>query len=180
MDHTGDDSPMNNVTWRTTYASSPDYTMNEYEQRETSDFNQFDDFNYNYEMLGELDEVAPWTEREDRQTVSYPFRLPDFLPDYRIRQHGQYHGPRTSFLMAGGDAPSGSNILPTDPPQPTNEERRQQAIEIAELKLRRLEEKRQELEDEQQAYDTHVSFWQLSDKGKAPAQRPPTPLIPNA
>ncbi|PBK60092.1 hypothetical protein ARMSODRAFT_1026872 [Armillaria solidipes] len=51
---------------------------------------------------------------------------------------------------------------------------------MAELKLQHLEEKREELEEEQRAYDTHISYHHLPNKGKAPdVPQPPTPPIPN-
>ncbi|SJL18928.1 uncharacterized protein ARMOST_22530 [Armillaria ostoyae] len=51
---------------------------------------------------------------------------------------------------------------------------------MAELKLQHLKEKKQELEEEQRAYDVHVNYHQLPNKGKAPVHKPPAPPIPNA
>ncbi|PBK62296.1 hypothetical protein ARMSODRAFT_980764 [Armillaria solidipes] len=66
------------------------------------------------------------------------------------------------------------------PPQPSAEERQRQAEELAELKLQRLKELKESLEDEQRAYDAHIDYWKLPNKGKAPENQPPNPPVPNA
>ncbi|PBK60327.1 hypothetical protein ARMSODRAFT_1026720 [Armillaria solidipes] len=162
------EAPRSSATWRSPYMQSPygwETTWTWTWMESTS--NEFDNFNYNYRTFEELDEVTPWMQRIDKY-VPYPFTLPN-SPPHQTQQHGQYYGLRTSFLMAGGNT-GGSTQPPTDPLQLSNEERRQQAIELAELKLQCLEEKRQELEDGQRAYDTHIDFWHLPDKGKRPMQ----------
>ncbi|PBK71696.1 hypothetical protein ARMSODRAFT_973297 [Armillaria solidipes] len=100
-------------------------------------FNQFDTFNYDYGSFRELDEVAPWTQRMDRN-VSYPFRLPDSLPPQKHSRPyaGQGDG------SAGGSKPA---------PAKTIEELRA-AREEVELKLRKIEELQKELNNAEMAH----------------------------
>ncbi|SJL13528.1 uncharacterized protein ARMOST_16972 [Armillaria ostoyae] len=77
--------------------------------------NEFNDFNYDEETFGEYAEHTGWNDDEtSRATIfHYPFTLPD-EPLATARQHGQYHGTKTSRFLREGDA--SSSQPPTDPP----------------------------------------------------------------
>ncbi|SJL16292.1 uncharacterized protein ARMOST_19812 [Armillaria ostoyae] len=139
-----DEQPENSSSWSSPFSNWPLAS----ETRMPLSSNQFDSFHYNYETFGRLDEVTSRTEREGRQYVPYPFQLPD-SPPWQIRQHGQYHGQKTSRLYAdANDRAGGSNDIPvnppadppTNPPQPSPAERLQLAMEVTEWKARRIEE----------------------------------------
>ncbi|PBK60266.1 hypothetical protein ARMSODRAFT_1026659 [Armillaria solidipes] len=167
MVNTDQGPPRNSATWRLPYMHSP-YEWETDPTWTESTSNQFDTFHYDEGTFSGYT-TDPWDHSSYTAVPNYPFTLPDSPPHHQYAEQGN------------DDQAGGSNILPTDPPvQLLNEERQQQAIELAELKFWRLEEKCQELEEEQQAYDTHINYHQLPNKGKGPAvPRPPTPPIPN-
>ncbi|PBK70290.1 hypothetical protein ARMSODRAFT_974263 [Armillaria solidipes] len=122
----------NSTTWKSPYGWETDQIWTE------SNSNDFDHFNYDQETFGSYTTKSPWTYPSYSGTPRYPFQLLDSPPP-TTRQHGQYHGLKYSRQYAGqgnADQAGRSNVLPTDPPQPSNKERWQQAIELAELKLR--------------------------------------------
>ncbi|SJL18325.1 uncharacterized protein ARMOST_21911 [Armillaria ostoyae] len=119
-----------------------------------------------------------------------PFPLPD-SPTYAGMHydHLQHHPQRIQgyrppsygrYPFAGQNSPprpGGSNDPPVEPPQPSNEERLQQAKEKLELQDRRLAELKRELADQQAERDAHAELHQFDRKGKQPDR--PGPVIPN-
>ncbi|SJL03644.1 uncharacterized protein ARMOST_07001 [Armillaria ostoyae] len=109
----------------------------------------------------------------------FPYQPPDSppYPNHPRRIQG-YHAPQYGIYPMGGanDGAEGSNTNPpTDPPQPSNEERMQQARELLALKDRRLAELRLELAEQEAEWDTHADLHHLGSKGKQPSN----PHVPN-
>ncbi|SJL01346.1 uncharacterized protein ARMOST_04666 [Armillaria ostoyae] len=132
----------------------------------------FDHFTYDYETFGGMVDDVPYLQRAYRRvdSVPSPHPLPD-SPQWLIRQHGQYHGPKTSNLFAGGDTPGGSQQ-----PKQDNEECLWQAVTEAEEKQKEVDRLRQELEDAEKNHDDHVTFWRLPNKSKEPDRGQPADL----
>ncbi|SJL10875.1 uncharacterized protein ARMOST_14270 [Armillaria ostoyae] len=181
--------PESSSGWSSPYLSWP----LDNEMRTLASSNQFDTFHYDSGTFGRYAH-----EFSEEHHIPNPQPLPD--APCRIRQHSQYHGPRTSHLIAGtNDEAGGSNNIETDPPvdppvdpptdpsQPSNAERLQLAMELAERKAQRLEEIRQEVEEAEQAHDEHIRYYNLplpnQSKGKDPergrAGAPEPPPEPN-
>ncbi|SJL01340.1 uncharacterized protein ARMOST_04660 [Armillaria ostoyae] len=138
--------------------------------------NQFNTFHYDEEAFGGYTPELSMGYQGYALAPDYPIPMPD--SPRRIRQHGQYHSPKTSRLYAGAnDGTGGSNDIPNDPPQPSNEERLLQAKELLALKDRRLAELRLELEEQQAERDAHAKLHRLGGKGKQPDR--PAPHAPN-
>ncbi|SJL16265.1 uncharacterized protein ARMOST_19785 [Armillaria ostoyae] len=119
--------------WSSPYLSWP----LDNERRMLPDSNQFDTFNEDEETFGGYTTEVYGDYQGSTLAPSYPFPFPD-APPRTIQQHGQYHGPKTSRLYAGAnEGAEGSNTNPpTDPPQPSNEERLLQARELLAIKDR--------------------------------------------
>lgn len=101
--------------------------------------NPFDGFQYDEEMFGqgfELSQVA-----EEMYNLLEP--LPDSPPNPRY--HGYYTGPRTSILIARAGDASGSEMQ-EDMPQPSTEDRLQQALMQMELMRQEAIQLREELD----------------------------------
>ncbi|SJK97330.1 uncharacterized protein ARMOST_00582 [Armillaria ostoyae] len=167
------DPPTTSSGWSSPYLS----WLLDNERRMPPTSNQFDEFNmdeetfggYTTNVYGDHGGYTPAPQRPN-----YPFPLPDAPPT--IRQHGQYHGPRTSRLYAGtNDGAGGSNDNPpTDPPQPSNEECLLQAKKLLAIKDRQLTKLRLKLAEQEAERDAHAELHRLSEKGKQP-DRPPPP-----
>ncbi|SJK97317.1 uncharacterized protein ARMOST_00569 [Armillaria ostoyae] len=151
--------------WSSPYLSWP----LDSERRMPPSSNQFNNFNMDEETFGGW---VPEYSQPTQYQPTYPFPLSDAPPT--LRQHGQYHGPKTSHLYAGAnDGAGSSNDIetdppvdppaepPKDPPQPSNAKRLQLTMELAEQKARRLEEMRQEVEEAERAHDEHVRYYNL-------------------
>ncbi|PBK64750.1 hypothetical protein ARMSODRAFT_978977 [Armillaria solidipes] len=178
--------------------------------------NEFDHFNYNRAMFEgyedpddyedeyydegceELDDVAPRTIRAGSfapypqyDLPRYPFPLPDTPPIHKVRQHGQYHGPRHPRLFAGGDAPGGSHDIDIDDDEAARRKlaeetaiKKKEAAEEAGRKLQRIAELEKLLNDAEMDHHDHAMQWGLPqsvsrDKGKNPVQPFTLPLPPN-
>ncbi|PBK76315.1 hypothetical protein ARMSODRAFT_969055 [Armillaria solidipes] len=195
---------LNNGPWSMPYSPSP-------WQRKTAQTwmappsERFNTFHYDYETFGELNEVAPWTQRAGRNAPyfsptqydfpSYPFPLPDspnqhsypnapYAPHPRRVQ--KYRPPQYgTYPIAGQNSPTndeqpeqgGSN----QPPDPTREERLAAARQQSAEKRHAVEELCQQYEAALEASKGHDMIWNFDrpdeeGKGKAPERgRPPMP-----
>ncbi|SJL03608.1 uncharacterized protein ARMOST_06965 [Armillaria ostoyae] len=88
----------NSMTWRSHYMPSP-YNRATDPTWTGLIFNDFDHFHYDEGTFGDYIPKLPGAYR-GYTSVSHPQLLPD-SPTCRIRQYGQYHGPRTSRFLAG-------------------------------------------------------------------------------
>ncbi|SJL11306.1 uncharacterized protein ARMOST_14709 [Armillaria ostoyae] len=161
----------------------------------------FDHFNQDPETFGWADEDEEMNTALDQgdyrgytsapHFYHQPFPLPD-SPTYagNYPNHPQNHHPQRiqqyrppqygQYIMGGQDPPSsvaGGSTKPTDPPQPSNEERMQQARELLAIKDRCLAELRLELANQEAEREAHADLHRLSDKGKKPDR--PAPHVPN-
>ncbi|SJL08051.1 uncharacterized protein ARMOST_11410 [Armillaria ostoyae] len=179
--------------WSSPYLSYP----LDRETRTQQDNNDFDHFHYE----GMIEN--PYVDNEDGDYQGYslaPYQLPDspLLP-HHPRRIQRYHPPQYGIHPMGGanDAPArqeegGSNDIPVDPlPEPpiqqTPAERIQAAKDLADRKAQHIAELRQIIEDEENAHDEHVRYWNLpnqnqrkgkeADRGRRGA--PPPPPDPN-
>ncbi|SJL17567.1 uncharacterized protein ARMOST_21119 [Armillaria ostoyae] len=128
-----------------------------------------------------------------------PFPLPD-SPTYAAphpRRVQKYRPPQYGAQPFAGQnspdrQPGGSNNIPIDPPpdppiQRTPTEHLQDAKDLADCKAECIRQMRQAIEDEEQAHDEHVRYWNLLNqnqgKGKEPDRgrqgAPPPPPDPN-
>ncbi|SJL07102.1 uncharacterized protein ARMOST_10445 [Armillaria ostoyae] len=169
-------------TWRSPYSPSPDWRETASIWMESSIYNQFNNFNYDYETFGELDNVTLWTEGVDNY-VSYPFQLPDYPPHW-VRQHDQYHNLQHSQRYAGQGGGGGEGSQ--DPPADSENKERRLIAEEAGQKLRKITELEKELNDAEMSHQDHAMKWGLplrpGDKGNdLERSRQPVqlPLPPN-
>ncbi|SJL09286.1 uncharacterized protein ARMOST_12663 [Armillaria ostoyae] len=100
-----------------------------------STYNNFNNFNYDEGTFGGYTPKLPW-DHKGYTLAPTPLPFPDSPPNCCIRQHSQYHGQKSSRLVAGqGDNEAGgSDLPPTDPSQPSHEKHLLQAKELLALK----------------------------------------------
>ncbi|SJL06742.1 uncharacterized protein ARMOST_10084 [Armillaria ostoyae] len=129
-----------NATWRLPYIPSPYERETNQTWTKLPTFNNFDNFHNDYRTFGSYKPYGldqEWSTVPPRQLLATPCPFLDSPPTSWIRQHGHYHGQRTSHLL-GRQGPDneagGSNNPSTDPPQSSPEEQLQQATELTEWK----------------------------------------------
>ncbi|SJL04336.1 uncharacterized protein ARMOST_07702 [Armillaria ostoyae] len=165
----------NRSSWSSLYSNWP---LNN-GMRMPPSFNQFDTFNYDQETFG------GYTPELSRDYQGYtmapyypntPLPLPDASP-HQIRQHGQYHSPKTSRLYAGtNDGAGGSNDIPVDPPNdppvPSWEECLQEAKVRSEENQQEVERLCLQLQAAQAKRSGHDMIWNLNQEPDKEEKQP--------
>ncbi|SJL15338.1 uncharacterized protein ARMOST_18831 [Armillaria ostoyae] len=197
-------------------ALSPIYSSPWHWQRETGPISMvppdFDHFNQDPETFGWADEEEEeYTTLDHRDYQGYTsaphnyyqlFPLPD-SPTYappHPRCVQKYRPPQYSTQIFAGQnspdrQPGGSNDIPVDPPvdvipdppvQRTPAERLQEAKDLADRKAEHIRVMRQAIEDEENAHDEHVRYWNLPNQNQGKGKQPdrgrrgaPPPPDPN-
>ncbi|PBK66594.1 hypothetical protein ARMSODRAFT_1021398 [Armillaria solidipes] len=112
--------PRSSEIWKSPYMPLPWKKTTDPIWTELVTYNNFDNFHYDKGTFRGYT-PDPWA---PSGYTAEPYALPDppSLLIHQIRQYGQYHSSKTSYLIGGDDHAGGSNEPPINLPQPSAEE----------------------------------------------------------